>query len=306
MTASEEQALPVPLLDGLGAMAARGWSGHLRVMSEDDQVGVVVMREGRVAWAVCKYQREDLGTFLLRLGKVTAEQLKEVRERYEALGKTRKLAALLEEAGLTDRSTLRRSLQLHIRRALTCMLSLPSRIVSSADAELTVDEDMTFFLDELLPGLDDDQDPALLPPQTDHLPGRGPLSINAGLLKDLAGLPGYRGALVATTDGRIYAGHGLDEQELPLDMLVGVPSTWLRSSAECARSLRLGGVRSTVLECDDGVLLARWIVPDEEIFLSVFFEEGARIGVAKHRIAAAATKIEEFIASTLTQDRVSG
>ena len=292
----------IPMLRSIDEAVSEGWSGLMRVLSRDEQIGVVVVKTGRIAWAVCKYQREDLGTFLLRRGHVSAEQLSTVRARYEALGKTRKLASLLEEAGIADRSTLRHALMLHIRRALSCMLSVSAEIVTKRDTELKVDEDMTFSIDELLPEFGEDDDPAFAMAEVAYENDSREISANPDVLAELASIPGFRSAVLASTDGRFFAGHGAKKSNVFRALGIGVPSSWLESSTQSARVSGLGTIRSAVLEGEFGVLVTYWLFPEEGIFLAVILDENARVGVAKHRIASATPAMEEFIAVTLAQN----
>jgi len=96
-----------PFRDALKNAVEIRWSGILRAVKDSEQVGVVVMRDGHIAWAVSNSQTENFGSFLERIGMVPKEKLNEVVQKYRSLGKTKKLGALLEEAGLISHATLR-------------------------------------------------------------------------------------------------------------------------------------------------------------------------------------------------------
>lgn len=292
------------LLSGLTDAVEQRWSGLMRVISNNEQIGSVVMKEGQIAWAVCKYQKEDLGTFLLRKGHVTPDQLREVRKKYELLGKTRKLASLLEEEGIADRPTLQRCLLLHIRRALACMLSVQHAFMVARDGDLRVDEQLVFSLEQLLPTLTEDEDPVLAAMESAFEESSTELMANPFVLMKLAEIPGYQGSLVAAIDGRLFAGHGFDRPSTRRPLTVGVPATWMSTSTTYARDAGLGTIKTAVVECTMGALLTRWLDPYEGVFLALFLGPDAKIGIAKHRVSMIAAKLEQFVAQTLTQNKV--
>lgn len=293
----------ISIIDALNDAMENKWSGMVQVRSQGEQVGVVVTKEGGVAWAVCKYQREDLGTFLLRRGHVTAEQLREVRDRYEALGKTRKLVALLEEAGIADRETLRKCLLKHMKRALACMLALPSCSVVTVDGVLAADEELVFRLDEVLPDFREDEDPALTLGRDAYQDSVTDLSVHAGILSGLSDIPSYRGSIVAAADGRLFAGHGFDGAAAAHPLDVGVSGAMLQGSSRHAEQLGMGRLVQTVLECEDGALILRWLDFSQRVYLAVFLGEGARTGIARHRIATTADALAHNISTMFTQKR---
>lgn len=137
------------LLDVLRDASAIGFSGRVAVIQDGTSVGTVVFQKGRVAWAVARNQSEDLGTFLLRIGKLTSEQLARVRARYGESGGQVKIGALLEQEGFLRRSVLRRCLLLHARRAIASLTAVPAR-PWILDSTLAADEDLTFLLDDVL------------------------------------------------------------------------------------------------------------------------------------------------------------
>ena len=87
----------------------------------------MVLVEGELAWACCIYQPEDLGTFLVRLGHVSRDDLAEVRIAYNRAGGSKKLGRLLEEEAV-DLVVLARYMQILTPRACR---ALAGRAISS-------------------------------------------------------------------------------------------------------------------------------------------------------------------------------
>ena len=285
------------VLEGLTTASSMSWSGMLRVLSGREQVGVIVMRDGRVAWAVCKYQREDLGTYLRRLGYVTTQQIAEIRRQYEALGKTKKLAVLLEEAQIADRATLQSCLKQHVRRALMCLTSLTGCSISARGGEFKVEEEHTFGLEELLgDGWDDEQDeadcklPSILPRCEVLVPEA---------LEDLYELPGYKASLIGTVDGEVFAFHDSDVEDKAASVLSGIPAAWLKATLPITQDAGLGRLASASVEGTDGWILARWIRAEFGIFIALYLDENGRFGTARHRLEKVATALADSVCSAL-------
>jgi len=290
LEASAREYDEVSVIQGLTAASDLGWSGVLYVSSGREQVGAVVMRDGRVAWAVCKYQRENLGTYLKRQGHITAGRFSAVMRRYEALGRTKKLAALLEEEGIADHATLQSCLKQHVQRALACMAALTGYTISARGAEFKVEEEHTFALRELL-ALAEDCACAV-----ESLEPMGPLSSGDALpensLSELASLPGYKASLIGTLDGRLLAFHTFDEKTDDCRALAGIPAAWLDCVSTMSNDVELAKQSTTVIEGELGAILARWIRPEFGIFVAVFLNTEGRVGAARHRIDKVATTLQ--------------
>lgn len=113
-------------------------------------VGRVVMVNGYVAWATCRDQHRILGSFLLRIGGVTREQLVNAIQEVRKSPK-RQLGGVLEEMKLMERPTLRRCLLLHVRAAVRTLLSFRDARVSSTEITTAVDETLLIRFEEVLP-----------------------------------------------------------------------------------------------------------------------------------------------------------
>lgn len=141
-----------PFWNALASAAGSGWSGRIEALGPEGPSGMVVFHKGRVAWAVCKGQREDLGRYLWRLGKLSPEALKAAQARYRAEGGQRKLGAILEQDHQLDRPVLRHCLRLHTRQAVDALAQLPEcTLLSSGDLPRVRDDELTFPIEDFLP-----------------------------------------------------------------------------------------------------------------------------------------------------------
>lgn len=320
-----------PIRMGLAQACGLRWSGRLQVLDGTDQVGTIVLRKGEIAWAVCKYQREDFGTFLKQMGFLTADQLQEVRHRYDELGGTKKIGALLLEMGLADRETLATYLALHIRLALAFLLREPPMTLRTMNGEPgpEAEGDQSFPLEVLLPK------PEGIPPksgdETSPLPEAGeipPVSgkdvapkaaepepkneepepeskaqegPNDNVLAALGSVPGYRASIIADTNGRLFAAHGFVASDKSRSSMMLVSRSWLLSSAQTAVAADLGEVSLALLECAGGILLVRWIHREASVFLAVFIEKTGKVGIALHRIDACSLDLSGFVTRYLAK-----
>lgn len=281
------------LTQALRAARREAWSGRINVSVDDREVGAVVMRSGRVAWAICAEQPEDLGTFLWRLGRVTKEDLDAIRRRYAEHGGRRKLGALMEEAGVLPRNVLRRCLLLHTRRAMSCLSALPKARVRAERSELQVDEAMTFSLPDVAPGFEESG----FPPESTTgslLAGRW-LGWNKEnrVLGALADLPGYRASGVLAREGEVLAAHAAGNID-PVTVGVLVVSL-LESSACTLRTSGLGSVSSLCLECDEGTIVTQWLDEHRSHVVVVLVESGANTGMARYKVGAEAPSLAKWV-----------
>jgi len=262
------------------------WSGRISVSVEGRQVGAVVLRAGRVAWAVCANQPEDLGTFLWRLGRVTREDLHEIRRRYEEQQGRRKLGALMEEAGVLPRTVLQRCLLLHTRRAMSCLSSYPDPLVQAERTELAVEESMTFSVVDVLPGLGESE----FPPQASTsalLVGRwSKWTAENSVLAEFSELPGYLAAGVFAREGEVLAAHAARDID-PSTIGIFVVSV-LESSARTVRSAGLGAVSNICLECDEGTIVTQWLDEHRNHVVVVVIESNANVGMARYKVGVRA------------------
>jgi len=143
-------AVHAKLLDVLRESVAQGRTARIALVSGEAQVGRIVMVNGFVAWAMCQKQRHLLGSFLLRVGGITREQLDTATAIYRAYRGKRELGAVLDELGFMSRPALRHCLLLHIRSAMRSLLALANVRISSEPVTMQVDEALLFHLDTVL------------------------------------------------------------------------------------------------------------------------------------------------------------
>ena len=273
----------------LRTASKEAWSGRISVSVDGRQVGAVVLRAGRIAWAVCANQPEDLGTFLWRLGRVTREDLDVIRKRYEEHQGQRKLGALMEEAGILPRSVLQRCLLLHTRRAMSCLATYPKPLVHAERTELTVEESMTFSLGEVVPKLGDSEFPQEASTGAVMVGRWSKWTAENRVLGELSDLPGYLAAGVFAREGEVLAAHAAGEID-PVTIGVFVVSV-LESSARTVRSAGLGAVSTICLECDMGTIVTQWLDERRNHVVVVVIESSANTGMARYKVGARAPSL---------------
>lgn len=272
----------------LKAARDQGWSGQVAVSVDGTEVGSVVMRGGRVAWSVCVEQAEDLGTFLWRLGRVTREELAEVRRRYDAHGGRRKLGTLMEEEGILPRAVLRRCLLLHTRRALARLLAYPETLVSAERTAFRVDEAMTFTLEEVVPSAG--QPDAARSGSEPNLAARwGSWGEENKALAEFATIPGYLAVGLLTRDGEVLAAHAARDVD-PATLGVFVVSV-LEFSDLSTHSAGLGSPSAVCFECARGTLVAQWLESSRTHVALVLIGPEGNTGMARYRLGAAADSL---------------
>ncbi|MBU1219865.1 hypothetical protein KKF34_05680 [Myxococcota bacterium] len=292
MTSSEPQNI---VLEKVTELASSGFSGLVRIFLSDEQIGVIIYRGGEVAWAVSKFQKEHLGSFLQRLGQVTQEQLQEVQRQYVSLAKTRKFGALLEELGFLNRSQLKYFLKLHIRNAILTLMDVSEATVDVSGGELKVDEDLTFGIQEILPEFfeyslsvdEDSEDEGSL----FYRDNPGSLIIPE-LFKDLSSIPGFRYALLIDNNGGILAmdvsmEHSVEITELPVQ--------WIRSLFRVTRRINPGKLDFLNIETESANCILKAVDESDRYFLFTFFNPESKTGIIRHRIMNSIPDIIGFI-----------
>lgn len=268
-----------PLLEGLKEVSENAWSGLLRVYSAENQVGVIVLNEGRIAWAVSEDQTENLGSFLYRLGKISKQQLTFAEELYRQRGKTQKLGTILEELDLVSPEVLRQCLLLHIRHAIFHLLADPRLTVEVSGGELTVEENTTFTIGEILS------------PQEDH----EDLQARNHIFAELAQIPGYRATIVADIEGRPLLVHGANDDESLVLHCASLPVIWLQSARNEALGAKMGPIEFAFFEFAKGAIVVRWIGEETRFLVAIYLDKIGKVGMAKHRLNLATPALEAYI-----------
>jgi len=290
-----------PFSDALRSAAEMKWSGIMRAMQGEEQVGVVVMRDGHIAWAVSNSQTENFGSFLERIGMVPKDRLNEVIEKYRSLGKSKKLGSLLEEAGLISHATLRECLRAHVTAALASMAGDPQIRLLARNGEMAVDAGLIFMVSEVMPDSAAGVEPEHMAPaqepvsETAHGDGGLPDS-GSDLLRGLASLSGYQYAFVADGEGKVLALHAADEVTVHAERVVPAVRAWINASMLGADEIAMGKALFSFTQYESGSLFVQLTGADGRAFLAVSLDQGGKLGVVMHKVAELMPLVRNFVA----------
>lgn len=288
-----------PFADALQSAAEMKWSGIMRAMKGEDQVGVVVMRDGHIAWAVSNSQTENFGSFLERIGMVPRDRLNEVVEKYRSLGKSKKLGSLLEEAGLISHATLRECLRSHVAAALASMAGDTQIRLLARNGEMAVDTGLIFMISEVMADSLEGNEPAPLPSAPEPGPealhsGAAPHDRASGMLKGLAALSGYQYSFVADMRGNVLAAHTADEVTLRTERIVPAAAAWINSSMLSSAEMEKGKLQFSFIQYETGSLFAQIVDADDFSYLAVSLDERGRLGVVMHKVSELMPLVRKF------------
>lgn len=281
-----------PVAEALVSATKNQWSGVLHALALDEQIGMIVLRHGRIAWAVSKNQTEDFPFFLETLGNIPQQRLKDLVEKQKATSKAKKLGPLLEEAGLLDQAVLEKCLLAHIRSALSSLLNTPLMVVQAHKGDITADDSLTFCLRDCLESPAKDSAAGLSSPAVaDQEPVKG---ANDELLLNLAPVSGYMYSLVAKISGELLAFHEEDSLGDLRDTVGATIGDWLKTSLHTARRMGIELPRTTFIEGVGHSLLVQVTDPECHYFLAVAFNEAGRLGVFKTKLSSMIPLIRTF------------
>ena len=265
------------------------WSGILNAMKDSQQVGVVVLRDGHVAWAVSNTQTETFASFLGRIGMVPKDRLDEVVLKYRSLGKSKKLGALLEETGLISHAILRECLKAHVSAAISSMMDDSGITLLARGGEMVVDTSLLFLLSEVYPGLEEDvlsevsvnvaEDSDAGERKAESQPEE------REFLQAFAVLPGYLYSVVLDTEGNQLAYHLADGVSVDTRQLLPSLLVWLGASSLSSNKLKMGKVLFGFVQCEEGSLFLHTVDNGSSYFLVVACDEKAKPGVVKHKMS---------------------
>jgi len=278
------------------------WSGILRAVKDSEQVGVIVMSDGHVAWAVSNIQTENFGTFLERIGMLPKEKLDEVVRKYRSLGKTKKLGALLEESGLISHATLRECLKAHVRAALSSLLDDPGIILEARNGEMAIDASLIFMLSEVYPVPDKapaDTEPVFAGVAAEDNSGKEICAApETEILQELSFLPGYLYSFVADLAGKVLALHGSDGSTVNADRVVPAVLAWISTASLSSVEMETGAVMFAFMQGETGSLFVHMTGADNRHFVAVACNEDAKLGVVRHKIAELLPTVRRFTEDT--------
>jgi hypothetical protein len=280
------------LLETLYCAVHSSWSGEILMEDGDGPVGRMVLLEGRIAWAVCREQREHLGAFLRRSGRIDRTQLQQIDREYQRHQGRRKVGEILEDLGIVTREELRELLRRHTAMAVGALLDRPLRPLrlSVQPGHLDAAREHTFTLGEVL--AEPLEGALTMPPE--EPPGR-----NAALqtvLRQLADVGGFQVALVVASPGTVVAGY---PEPLPIRFRGAslLLSAGLRLVFGASRHSELGRSRSFVLEAEEGGMVA--FALDERCARTVLLvlDPTGQVGAARRRLAAIVPELEALMAA---------
>jgi predicted regulator of Ras-like GTPase activity (Roadblock/LC7/MglB family) len=287
----------LPFVEALEKTAEIKWCGILRVLKEDEQIGSVFMRDGQIAWAVSKNQTENFSSFLERIGLIPKEKLSEIVSKYKALGKAKKLGALLEEEGLISHEKLRECLRAHIRAAITSMMNDPEVVINASHGEMIVDTNLLFLLNEVLPNYYHEEEPVDIETVEAFFPRNEYKAHNTekiiDILGNLAMLPGYQYSFISEPDGKLLALHKSDA-DANSEPAADAAIAWINSSLKSANGL-FGDMECIILEHGKGSLIAQMANGEKHYFVTVSCDKDGKLGVIKHKISDLLPSIREFM-----------
>jgi hypothetical protein len=278
----------LPLLPALEMAAERMWCGILRVMHGTEQIGAVYMRDGSIAWAVSSDQTENFGSFLERIGMIPKEQHADIVNKYRALGKTKKLGALFEEAGLISHAKLRECLLAHIRAAITSLLNVSQVVVEAKYGEMNVDSNLLFLTSEIVPGKDlaDQINVSQNGSDYKHITDEASPATteNNKALDKLASIHGYMYSFISGSDRQLLAFHKAADLTANIEETISATISWISASKAHAEQQHLAKMEFILMEHEEGSLNVQWSDVSPEYFLAAAFDKTGKPGVIKHKL----------------------
>lgn len=278
--------------DELLTAARNSWTGQLFFLSQGQIKGSVSFTEGRIAWAVSADHKEDLGTLLWRLGRVTEEQIVETRKQYEKHHGSRKLGSLLEEAGLIQRAVLRRCLLLHTRMVMASLLACRDLEATWNDADdVSNDQDTTFDIEEVMPELlsPEPEEDATDPEKQRWWKWQRRNETIAGLDQ----VDGYIGAALVSADGELIAADGKKSAFNPATL--GFFLTSSLDSIDRVTSSTLGCSTMMYVDLEKGGVAARWVTERREHLVFILLGATGNLDAASYVLNAATPSIARII-----------
>lgn len=279
--------------DELLTAARNRWSGQLFFSSQGQVKGSVSFTEGQIAWAVSADHKEDLGTLLWRLGRVTEQQIDETRKQYEKHHGARKLGSLLEEAGLIQRAVLRRCLLLHTRMVMTSLLTCGDLEATWSDADDLVDDGHTTFdIEEVMPELlsPGPEEAAADPEERRWWEWRRRNETIAGLDQ----VEGYIGAALVSSDGELIAADGQKSAFSPATLGFFLASSL--ESIDRVTAATLGRSEVMYVDLENGGIAARWVTELREHLVFILLDASGKLDAAGYVLNAATPSIARIIA----------
>jgi len=272
------------------------WCGTIEFELEGEPIGSMVLSEGKIAWATCKWQTETLGMYLWRMGRVSRTQLQELQKAYAQYGGKRKLGHIVQEMGLMSRTVFRRCLLLHTRSAVEKLVSNPATETRDRPGAPQADEQSLFGLEEVLPPL------ILLTEgcrRSDETSSEQDWCLRVGeasLFDDLAALPGHQASLLVSADGEVItamaAGAGPQRRTVAA-MGAGV----MDYIARIAISTGFAPVSFAMFDYQGGTVAVRQVDDEQGHLLVVLLDRRNSPAFARNVMSLTALKAQAWLAS---------
>ena len=271
------------------------WSGSLEVLDEAGQpLGQVVLSYGKIAWAMCRGQSENLGVFLWRLGRITKDQLAQVQQLFRENKGKKKLGAILEESGILSRSVLRRCLLLHTRSALEALLAHGNARTRMWLSAPRADEHILFEPREVLPsGFSSELVTEWMCSDSGSFRSWQRLT-DAVVLEQFVHLPGHQASAIVSGDGDLLAAT-TSSAALNFSLLSVFVTAALEAAAGASSAAGVGALRFLVLQSETGTLVARWLDDNRRELALVLVDADVDPAPAQGAIAETAPLIVEWL-----------
>jgi predicted regulator of Ras-like GTPase activity (Roadblock/LC7/MglB family) len=242
----------------------RLWTGQIDVYDHKGALGEVILEQGRVAWARCRAQEENLVDLLWRLGRISRGQLTRVQRIFKDSGGQRRLGSILEEEGFMSRPVLRRCLLLHTRNALKGLIAHTdsrARVKTKGNGhpQLT-DEQIVFGPLEVLP--EALLSAMVLPEELDEGNEwvRSWFSQNRDnvVLRDLAQVRGYQASAVFSFDGDVVTAHSRSNA-VDVAATCVYMAAMMEAGSRAAAAAKVPTQQNVTLQCEEGWVSACWL-----------------------------------------------
>ncbi len=289
MSSLEPEAVIHPLVHTLKEAESRGATEIVKVFEDSEQIGVLVMHDGRMAWATCTRQTENFGSFLEKIGMITKDRQKEIFDEFKALGRAKELGEMLEETGLISRATLRDCLKKQIQTALESLISTENVLINSMDCEFNVNTNLLFCLDEVLSNKAQSAQSikeAIFEDNNNSDSENDNYKNSLGtVLKNLASLSGYQYSFICDPEAKQLATHKSDSFTGNFEEIMAFSMPYIASTNSFLKDSNMGKVEFVLIEHEKGSLVAQWHNPERDFFVAASFDKNGKPGVIRHKIS---------------------
>lgn len=289
MSKLEPETVIHPLLYTLREAESRAATEIIKVFEGSLQIGVVILHDGRMAWATGTRQTENFSSFLEKIGMITKRRQKEIFDEFKTLGGTRELGELLEEAGMISRETLRDCLKKQIKTALDSLIGTENLIIESLICKINVNSNYLFHLDEVLPETAQTAQPEKIAMLKDNNKSHSENDNNTdrlgAVLENLSSLSGYQYSFICDPEANLLASHKSDSFTGNFERIVAFSMPYIASTSSYLKRSNMGQAEFILLEHEKGSLVAQWYNLGTDFFVAASFDKSGKPGVIRHKIS---------------------